>query len=118
MSGIYIPGLEAPTHYQRAEFGIDADGNAQIIICRDGEEEMDIYDLVPVQDEARMLEAAEWVECKDGWDSFYYECSACRNAICTIEGDPLEIGWDYCPSCGRPMTGIRRIPEEPEEEET
>lgn len=64
----------------------------------------------------RVPKSGVWQEEESGYDDVYYECSVCGAGICTIEGDPVDNAWSYCPECGAKMTGIERLPEPPEEE--
>ena len=64
----------------------------------------------------RVPKSGVWREADGGYDDVYYECSVCGAGICTIEGDPVDNAWSYCPECGAKMTGIERLPEPQEEE--
>lgn len=64
----------------------------------------------------RVPKSGVWREEDGGYDDVYYECSVCGAGICTIEGDPVNNAWSYCPECGAKMTGIERLPQPPEEE--
>ena len=45
----------------------------------------------------------KWIEHDDGWDGFYYDCSACGDSWTTIDGTPWDNGMNYCPNCGARM---------------
>lgn len=64
----------------------------------------------------RVPKSGVWREEESGYDDVYYECSVCGAGICTIDGDPVDNAWSYCPECGAKMTGVERLPEPPKEE--
>ena len=64
----------------------------------------------------RVPKSGVWREEESGYDDVYYECSVCGAGVCTVDGDPVDNAWSYCPECGAKMTGIERLPEPPEEE--
>lgn len=76
---------------------------------------IDIIKKAPAAD-VRPTVTAEWIEEDDGYNGVYYSCSNCNDGVCTIEGDVVDQGWNFCPSCGARMTGIRRL-ERGEDEE-
>lgn len=45
-----------------------------------------------------------WIECDDGWDGVYYECSNCGEAFTLLDGTPADNLYNYCPTCGADMT--------------
>ena len=47
----------------------------------------------------------KWVERYDFDNDFYYDCSACGESFCLIEGTPEENFYSYCPNCGARMDG-------------
>ncbi len=48
----------------------------------------------------------EWAIFEDGWNSeVIYECSVCKEAFVTLDGEPMEKLWNYCPNCGAKMDG-------------
>ena len=65
----------------------------------------------------RVPKSGVWREEESGYDDVYYECSVCGAGICTVDGDPVDNAWSYCPECGAKMTGVERLPEPPEEGE-
>lgn len=64
----------------------------------------------------RVPKSGVWREEESGYDDVYYECSVCGAGVCTVDGDPVDNAWSYCPECGAKMTGIERLPQPPEEE--
>ena len=64
----------------------------------------------------RVPKSGVWREKESGYDDVYYECSVCGAGICTVDGDPVDNAWSYCPECGAKMTGVERLPEPPKEE--
>ena len=44
-----------------------------------------------------------WTESKD-WD--YWSCAKCGVLWAVPGGDPEEMGYEYCPSCGREIEGF------------
>ena len=64
----------------------------------------------------RVPKSGVWREEESGYDDVYYECSVCGAGVCTVDGDPVDNAWSYCPECGAKMTGIERLPEPPKEE--
>ena len=69
-------------------------------------------------EELSKKQSGEWIEEESGWDDVYYTCSVCGDAVCTIDGTTVEDnGWNYCPTCGIVVIGIKRLPEPPKEVE-
>lgn len=62
------------------------------------------YDALDIAIEA--LKAQEprmhgrWEEVDDGWNEWYYRCSACGCEWFLEDGTPAENGMNYCPRCG------------------
>lgn len=47
-----------------------------------------------------------WEETDDGWNEWYYRCSACGCEWFLEDGTPAENGMNYCPRCGAKMDGL------------
>ena len=48
----------------------------------------------------------QWAIFEDDWNSeVIYECSVCKEAFVTLDGEPMEKLWNYCPNCGAKMDG-------------
>ena len=64
----------------------------------------DIINEQPAADVAPVVHG-EWVERADYNFDVYYDCSACGESFCFIEGVPEENFYSYCPNCGAKMDG-------------
>lgn len=63
-------------------------------------------DEVPTVD--AVLEVhGRWIEREDFNFDKYYDCSACGESFCFIEGEPDDNFYRYCPNCGSKMDGER-----------
>jgi len=59
-----------------------------------------ILQLPPVTPQQK---TGHWIE-KDGFDGdVYYDCSACGESFCLIDGTPTDNLYNYCPNCGAKM---------------
>lgn len=45
----------------------------------------------------------EWIEKEDYNMDTYYDCSACGNSWCTLDGTPWQNKMNFCPNCGADM---------------
>lgn len=61
-------------------------------------ERMPTVDAVPVVH-------GRWEEYDDYLMNTVYRCSICNEDFVTIDGDPKDNGWNYCPNCGAQMGG-------------
>lgn len=59
---------------------------------------------IPAADVAPVVHG-RWIEREDYNNDVYYDCSACRESFCFIEGVPEENFYSYCPNCGARMDG-------------
>ena len=57
MSGVYIQGMKMPTHTQKAEIGIDADGHGILAVYSDEGEEPEIFEMISVPDHGLLMSA-------------------------------------------------------------
>ena len=46
-----------------------------------------------------------WIEQEAPNMDTYYDCSACGESFCLIEGSPADNLYNYCPNCGARMLG-------------
>lgn len=44
-----------------------------------------------------------WIEQEAPNMDTYYDCSACGESFCLIEGSPADNLYTYCPNCGAKM---------------
>lgn len=66
-----------------------------------------------ITDELVEKKEGQWKECEGCYvGDYYYECPFCNNSFCTMDGDPIKNGYNYCPECGSHMTGVERMNEE------
>jgi DNA-directed RNA polymerase subunit RPC12/RpoP len=56
--------------------------------------------------EAKPVVHAHWIEQEYGGYETYYTCSNCREDLFTIDGDPSDNLWSYCPYCGAQMDEV------------
>lgn len=59
---------------------------------------------IPSADVAPVVHG-RWIEREDFNFDTYYDCSACGESFCFIEGVPEENFYLYCPNCGARMDG-------------
>jgi len=62
----------------------------------------DLLDKIPAADVAPVVHG-RWLELDDFNFNTYYDCSACGESFCFIEGVPEENLYSYCPNCGAKM---------------
>lgn len=60
-------------------------------------------DAIPAADVAPVVRA-KWIAVEDPVNTVY-DCSACDETFCFIEGDPRENLYSYCPNCGARTDG-------------
>ena len=46
-----------------------------------------------------------WIEKEELYFDVMYDCSACGESFCFIEGNPSNNLYNYCPNCGARMDG-------------
>ena len=46
----------------------------------------------------------KWILHDEVYDMESWECSACAEEYCMIEGTPMDNGYHFCPNCGAMMT--------------
>ena len=75
---------------------------------RDGQELYADGDKKGYEDAKKAFErpTGKWIEYEEYNGDVYYECSACREPWCTIEGTPTDNMMNYCPHCGARMDSI------------
>ena len=44
-----------------------------------------------------------WIEKEELYFDVMYDCSACGESFCFIEGNPSNNLYNYCPNCGAHM---------------
>jgi DNA-directed RNA polymerase subunit RPC12/RpoP len=55
--------------------------------------------------EAEPVKHGRWIEQEAPNMDTYYDCSACGESFCFIEGSPKDNLYTYCPNCGAKMDG-------------
>lgn len=61
-------------------------------------------DRVPAADVVE-VKHGRWIEQEAPNMDTYYDCSACGESFCFIDGSPSDNLYLYCPSCGARMDG-------------
>ena len=62
-------------------------------------------DVLPRVDAVEVVHG-EWTIIEDDWnDEVIYECSVCKEAFVTLDGEPMGKLYNYCPNCGAKMDG-------------
>ena len=98
MADILIRGMEMPKYTTKAEFGIDADGNPLCMVYADGENEPEIYDVVPLPEKHGRLGDLDalYEVAKTRSMGIYGPC----NAQCVITGDDILKAHTIVPAEG------------------
>jgi hypothetical protein len=65
---------------------------------------LDIIEELPAADVVE-VRRGEWVEKNDCWGDTYYDCTACNESFCLIDGSPVLNLFNFCPNCGADMRG-------------
>ena len=60
--------------------------------------------FVPAADVVAVVHG-RWLEQEAPNMDTYYDCSACGESFCFIEGSPKDNLYTYCPNCGAKMDG-------------
>ena len=76
----------------------------------DGDEQIGVLKMrrlvrtYPAADVAPVVHG-RWIEKEEPYFDVIYDCSACGESFCFIEGNPSNNLYNYCPNCGARMDG-------------
>ena len=95
----YRQRSEKPVGAGRVEIDRDLQMAACVMkSCLDTIHDVSAADVVEVRH-------GRWVEQEGPNMDTYYDCSACGESFCFIEGSPSDNLYLYCPNCGARMDG-------------